>query len=219
MSKATSVVLAQRPNNSVAAVAFEDMSRYQHVGTENTITDVQLASGKWVKSFDGVASGISIPDARVFDLTNRFTIECWIMPTGDGAGDSNRFLVGKDYGNWCLYHDWLTDRVALRLNGLDVLSTSASSISDNIWQHIVVTYDKDAGGTDEAKCYINGVLEDDGNYAIAVSTTADVVGIGRDEEDNDREFLGLIDEVIIRNHTLSQEQIQNRYEATKGWYT
>ena len=46
----------------------------------------------------------------------------------------------------------------------------SGSITAGEWNHISLTYDKDAGGTDEIKLYLNGTQSATGDYATAIST-------------------------------------------------
>ena len=85
---------------------------------------------------------------------------------------------------------------------------NGNSIATNIfagWNHIALTYDKDAGGTDEMKLYINGVEVAVGDYSAAISTNTNNLIIGNASN-------GALDEVRIWNRALSEEEIKTIYE-------
>ncbi|MCH8033065.1 MAG: DUF2341 domain-containing protein [Bacteroidetes bacterium] len=80
----------------------------------------------------------------------------------------------------------------------------SGSITAGEWNHISLTYDKDAGGTDEIKLYLNGTQSATGDYATAISTNnnnlllGDMVG-----------FLGKMDEIRIWNDVRTQQEIRD----------
>ncbi|MCH7774014.1 MAG: DUF2341 domain-containing protein, partial [Bacteroidetes bacterium] len=79
----------------------------------------------------------------------------------------------------------------------------SGSITAGEWNHISLTYDKDAGGTDEIKLYLNGTQSATGDYATAISTNnnnlllGDMVG-----------FLGKMDEIRLWNDVRTQQEIR-----------
>ncbi|MDY6834608.1 MAG: DUF2341 domain-containing protein [Chloroflexota bacterium] len=75
------------------------------------------------------------------------------------------------------------------------------------WNHIVMTYDKDAGGSAEMKLYVNGVEQDSADYSDSIATnTYDLVITA---------FCGgLVDEMRIYNTALSEEEVLERYNET-----
>ncbi|MDI6891269.1 MAG: LamG domain-containing protein, partial [Thermodesulfovibrionales bacterium] len=95
-------------------------------------------------------------------------------------------------------------------------TTAYASINDQAisgaiasgWNHIVLTYDKDAGGTDEIRLYVNGVQKATGDYSTAISTNANNLLIG-----DLIGFNGTIDEVRIYNRALSAAEIKTSYNS------
>ncbi|MCH6575596.1 MAG: T9SS type A sorting domain-containing protein, partial [Bacteroidetes bacterium] len=79
----------------------------------------------------------------------------------------------------------------------------SGSITAGEWNHISLTYNKDAGGTDEIKLYLNGTQSATGDYATAISTNnnnlllGDMVGL-----------LGKMDEIRIWNDVRTQQEIR-----------
>ncbi|NOR85876.1 DUF2341 domain-containing protein, partial [archaeon] len=74
------------------------------------------------------------------------------------------------------------------------------------WNHIALTYDKDAGGTDEMKLYINSVESETADYSTAITTNTDTLVVGNS-------FTGTIDEVRVYNIALTQPEIASTYNT------
>ncbi|MFC2136203.1 DUF2341 domain-containing protein [Bacteroidota bacterium] len=80
----------------------------------------------------------------------------------------------------------------------------SGSINEGEWNHITLTYNKDAGGTDEMKLYINGTETATADYSTAISSNssdlilADMAG-----------FVGLLDEVRIWNDVRTEQEIRD----------
>lgn len=81
--------------------------------------------------------------------------------------------------------------------------TITASISAG-WNHITLTYDKNAGGTEEIKLYVDGTPEATRNYSTAININSNNFLIGD-------LFIGKIDEVRIYNRLLSAEEIRQAY--------
>jgi len=73
------------------------------------------------------------------------------------------------------------------------------------WNHITLTYDKNAGGTDEMKLYVNGVQTATKDYSTAISTNTNNLWVGD-------LFNGTIDEVAIYNRALTADEIADHYK-------
>ncbi len=82
--------------------------------------------------------------------------------------------------------------------------TISGAISSG-WNHITLTYDKNAGGTDEMKLYVNGVQTATKDYSTAISTNTNNLWVGD-------LFNGTIDEVAIYNRALSATEISDHYK-------
>ncbi|MFC1586971.1 DUF2341 domain-containing protein, partial [Planctomycetota bacterium] len=74
------------------------------------------------------------------------------------------------------------------------------------WQHVVLTYDKDAGGIDELKLFINGTQVDSADYANLINGGTEQLRIG-----DMFGFNGLCDEVRISRIVRSPDWITAAY--------
>jgi len=79
----------------------------------------------------------------------------------------------------------------------------SGSITASEWNHICLTYNKDAGGTDELKLYLNGTQSATGDYATAISTNNNNLLLG-----DMAGFIGKMDEIRIWNDVRTQAEIR-----------
>lgn len=82
----------------------------------------------------------------------------------DRAGATEGFLIGITVTN---------SFPIVTLNGGVVSATGASAIDDGNLQFVMMTYDKNAGGTTELKLYINNAQVATGDYSIAIDYAPD----------------------------------------------
>jgi len=158
--------------------------------------------------FDGIDDYISSVDTSSLDLTNAITVSAWIYPT-----DTDDLVIAakRDDSNYAWEFSVSTDasgnKLIGRINSNSYQSLSSASIQENTWTHVAMTYDKDAGGTDEIKTYINGSLDGTYDYSSSISTNDVAVSIGRRLHTVPSYFHGFIDEVKIYNRALTQYEI------------
>jgi len=175
---------------------------------------IQVFDGQSALEFNGQTGCAQCPAAPVLNLTNNFSVEAWIKPTGWGAfpqGGFGRivdktsfavFLIGsrKNYNNFCLAFE------ADHATGSSLSSTPDYSIELGKWQHVAVTY-----GDSVVKIYLNGVEQ---------TLTQTKMPAGELKPHPDRElffgnalnrryaFDGVIDEIRLWNSVLSPAEIQ-----------
>jgi hypothetical protein len=78
-----------------------------------------------------------------------------------------------------------------------------ASIDTRGWNHVVLTYDKDAGANN-LKIYINGILKAQSTLTGAIPAATDNLLLGS-------RFRGELDEIAIYNSASSQSEIKDRY--------
>ncbi|NQV17543.1 MAG: VCBS repeat-containing protein [Armatimonadetes bacterium] len=167
--------------------------------------------------FDGSDSYVLCPSSSSLNLTEAFTIEAWINPTGWGENsafgfgriiDKQRFLflltdsnpVLNDYSIclWLFHEDGSNSRSVAPDN----------SISLNSWQHVAATYD----GISEVKIYVYG--QEQSLFQTAPPTgnildnSADDFIIGNSIGQN-YTFEGTIDELRIWDVVRDEQQIND----------
>lgn len=99
---------------------------------------------------------------------------------------------GSAYGLWAN-----STTVIGRINDEEISAPISAG-----WNHIVLTYDKDAA-SNELKLYVNGALSSQKSYSLSISSTTSNLTIGY--------FNGSFDEVRIFNRVLSPEEINASY--------
>ena len=135
------------------------------------------------------------------DLTNKFTIEAWTQSAAEGNDEA---VIYKD-GSYRLYINDANKLVgSIYYGGIWHEATGATSIFRNgsTWTHVAMTYDKDEGGTEELKVYVNGYIDGTADHSTAVDVTTNNLFIGQGVSGSWMRFDGKIDEVRILNDIM-----------------
>lgn len=208
-------------------------------GLNGTVTNATLTTDRFgntnsAYSFNGTNSFISVPDNNSLDLTNQYTLSCWInipdysvnpsLPDGSGNTDGQRTIFGKP-GNsgWATGYNFTTVPTGLSTS---IASTAAhmsccpneaviSNTSPNLntWYYLVAVYD---GST--LSLYINGSLDNSIQTAFTLDNSAEPLYIGKEftNVNNNwyRWFKGKIDDIGIWNRALAQHEVTALYNAS-----
>ena len=161
--------------------------------------------------FDGTDDGIIISDHSSLDITDAITLSVWVYPLL-GSKNQGLFYKGDLSGSHGPYQMWLTNAAIPKVKvniGTGTTTTSTSELSLNNWHHVVLTYNKDAGGSDEGKIYINGVHDKDINYSTAMTTDSNNLHLGQYHTDNTNEFQGYMCNAAIWSRALSSAEINS----------
>lgn len=174
-------------------------------------------------NFDGVDDYISVPYSSALDTPNGATYSVWIYPTSSGefltrgtsdsgnTPDNPRFYINVSGGQ--IYFDWSSP-------GLDrYVTTSSNSFENNKWINIVGV--AVAGG--RLDVYVNGSL-----CAYQTRSNADTMSSPLPNTNNEiqiggatwlpRYFGGRISSVSLYNRVLTDSEIQQNFNATRGRY-
>lgn len=161
-------------------------------------------------SFDGVNNYIQTGD---FPASSGYSIALWFN-AASASGDP-RLYWGNSSDNAILYIN-----SALKLvfyckssGGVTGYNTSASAISLNVWNHVVLTYN----GT-TANLYINGVYDRSATSASG-SISAFRLNLGTGYNRSSYYYSGKIDDVRIYNHALSEKEVKELAKAKVLHYT
>ncbi|KKN76444.1 hypothetical protein LCGC14_0369530 [marine sediment metagenome] len=226
--------LRRVPNNSVlyypgldgGGATIPDYSGNVNNGTIVGATWVRLPSGLWYLDYDG-NDYVSVDDATSLDITDKVTLLCWAYITinsgrleGLVTKTGNRAGVGGGY--WIEFEDrggagtnenlvklFISDGAAASATGL-----ASNNITATGWHFCVGTYDKDLGGAEEMKVYIDGVSSRTGDYSNAMAANNNKVVIGANDNDAGgfaNHILGRIALPRILNIALTAAQIADIY--------
>jgi hypothetical protein len=179
---------------------------YSVNGHDGTATDVV-----WNKiggTFNGSSSIITIPDDNSLDITNAITIRCLIKPGatseifGRYLAKVNAYLLGQQG----------SDETNIRWEcvGGDVLDSGVGTINVGEYNHVVATYDKDAGA-DNKKIYINGELIASKTLTDPIGTSANALTLG-DIFGGGQAYQGNLEEVEIYNEAKTADWVKYQYQ-------
>jgi len=195
--------------------------------SENSPDGVTWVGGYGIQIADGKAQGSTSDSRKLHDLiklTGEYSIEAWVVPGNvvqegparivsySASTGARNFTLGQSMYNY----DFLHRSSTTDGNGEPALSTAdADEDLQASLQHVVVTFDPING----RRIYVNGVFTDDldataaGNVNDWDDSFAFVLG---NEVSNDRLWQGIIRLVAIHNRALTQEQIQQNFDAGVG---
>jgi len=186
-------------------------------------TDIVGSNNRYSMSFDGVDNYIDVGDDDVFSFgngstDNPFSVSVWVKFTTVGTvGIISKYGTTNSLREWVLYTTNGNIRLLLHDGSKNNYATGSTTLLQDVWYHIVATYDGRGGSTayNGMYIYINGqseTLTGIGGTYVAMQNTTQPVEIGRYQ--NTRHFNGKIDEVGIWNTELSSTQVSEIYSAT-----
>ncbi|NOR67202.1 MAG: hypothetical protein GQ528_07585, partial [Woeseiaceae bacterium] len=184
-----------------------------------------------VLSFDGVDDVVTMVDYKAILGGASRSMSLWFKTDGAGTGPNGRGLFGwgTPAGSgvrWELAINMQGDpRVpgALRINASSGTRTGQTVVTDSEWHHVAVTLDDDGSPTsEEMYVYLDGVEEtySQTNAGVAINTGSDAdVRIGNGVRDDQNGFFsGLIDDVRIYDHALTEAEILAAMAGGTGGY-
>jgi len=151
-----------------------------------------------------------------------YSFSLWMKPTNVATDNQILLaLVGANSGTGIsasLFIPSVDGAVGFHTGGCGQ-NTANGVLSNNQWQHVVVTWR--GGGTIGAgtKMYVNGVEKSTtniyGNCTPNLAAVKIVMGAGWWDADANYPYAGSLDDVRIYNKTLSVTEVQSVYNATK----
>jgi photosystem II stability/assembly factor-like uncharacterized protein len=209
---------------------------YSSLGSYDVTLTVNSPQGNSTKTVTGMVSVIGnecIPDTipgRVLTLaastdyavqrtplnitTNNITISAWIKPTGtqvDNAGilfTASGGATGLNFrsNNQLGYH-WADQASTYGWSG-------GPTVPAGEWSHVALVI-KDGPGVDTATVYLNGIPYFRTGTHNPVAFTSPFQ-IGRDRTNSTRNFVGLVDEVVMYDRALSRAEIRELMNLTRN---
>jgi len=180
-------------------------------------------NGRW---FDATDDVITVPDhtaiTDIFDGGGTFI--AWINPASDGEEDGG--CVARKEAGWLVaVHGEAGGYVNLTLyqffSGNDGQWNFASAIIPiNTFSQVAVTYDNGAVGNDPS-LYFNGVSQTPDEARTPTETRGSDTGedlLVGNRAAGDKAWDNLICEIMVYNRTLTPQEIQHNYLATKWRY-
>ena len=154
--------------------------------------------------------------------TEKFSVSLWFKRLGNSSYRSPQLV-----GNIMLSLSGI-DGTAIQIgsgtSNLEVyMNTLISSgnvqlgrgIEDNIWNHLLLSYDSDASDGYELKFYLNGELKgESGDFGSSLVLSNDYIwrmGIGSQEYPDGGRFIGELDDIRVYSVALGQEMATELY--------
>lgn len=221
----------------VAALRFEDgtgLTATDDVGSwDGSVVGASWSSGRQGGGllFDATPSTnnqyVEIGDVPELSDVSAFTVAFWFHRNTDRTGDANSTNHNIDNVMLAKSSTTSNDNIEIGSTGnsleiyLDTVQhdtntpfTVPNVVYDNLWTHIALTYN--ASRTNEAKIFVNGVLEVStnqwgGNLDQSTGTPL-TLGIARPARtDPWGDFDGLLDEVAIFSRSLTAGEVAEIY--------
>jgi hypothetical protein len=210
----TSGLVAYYPFNGNA----NDESGNGHNGTiiGNVIFDIdRFGVPSSAANFEGSGNKILIPHESSLN-SSEGTWSSWVKFTQTGIWGS---VIHKDtYGSTQDGHLEIMPDMSVQWyiedsSGEPEFAISAAgTVTQNQWIHIVATW-----GTNGMKVYVNGSLVAEKSYTGSINSPGNLtIGCNFDTGDS---IQGLVDDVRIYNHALSECEINQLYNAETAAYT
>ncbi|MCX7771000.1 MAG: DUF1566 domain-containing protein, partial [Proteobacteria bacterium] len=182
----------------------------------NLVNGATFENGKVKQAFSFISFNnyIEVPNQSIGDFgSNPFTIEFWILHRTYNA--NSQYIMGKSHPDAGLGWDIRLNNGKLRLSGINGWPyvynwESNTTLDPNTWYHIAIS-----ASTNLIYVYINGNLEGITTRSN-ISSTTNPFRVGFTTNFGGNSFFGAIDEIVIYDRTLSQQEIQDIYNAGSG---
>jgi hypothetical protein len=163
-----------------------------------------------VLSFDG-NDYLVATDNAVFDQPNTFSLGVWIKPSN--ASTAGEYIIYRS-GSYYIERttpDIIVGAIWYGAAWHTVTSTNATAAS-GVWTHIEMTYDKDAGGSDELKLYLNGILAGSGDNSTAIPDSSSDLYLGSDSTPANY-YSGKMDDFSFYPYALTGDEVRVDYNS------
>ncbi len=159
---------------------------------------------------DGISDYVDCGNAESLNITDKLTISAWVKtvdagdPAGGEMGGQNHYVSKhnsyqfKHRTNLLIFAIWDGSPYATRI--------SIDNSFNGEWHHVVGTYDGVV-----LKTYVDGNLEGDAPHEGDIDLNGLNVNIGKNPNQNDQNFEGAIDEVMIFNRDLTASHVQDLF--------
>jgi len=172
---------------------------------------------------------VDFGDVAAMSSQDAFTVSMWFQRDVDRSDATNHgidniliakshnvnndnFELGTDGGQAEVYLDSTT--------GADATARYGVGVQDDVWHHIVLTYDPARDPADEMELYLDGSLvASDGRWGgnLDQSTGSPLtLGMARPDNQNWGDFDGLMDDVAIWSRAIAPAEIAALYNGGAG---
>jgi hypothetical protein len=172
--------------------------------------------------FDGSNDYVNITNQIQFERTDSFTISAWIRSNNS----NNNQIVNNENSSYRGYQFAINSSGNLIFFLRNTVSTNfigtitIEEILPNKWHFLLVTYDG-SSNANGVNLYANGLLMPKnivGNNLTQTTISDNTTWIGKRSAVSNGPFNGYIPNVQIYNRALTEAEIQQNFEATRGRY-
>ena len=192
-------------------VTTSDSSDYNNIGT--LVNDPIWVNGKIGSAlqFDGFNTYVSVNDSYSLDISSAITLEAWVKSDVNTTDPATRRIIEKEsYSLSASNQAYFKIYVGTVSIGVGYPWTSSDV---GVWHHLVGTYNSE---TRIIRLYQDGVAVASTLVTLPVSNIAtnnSNLIIGASGTTSNR-FDGIIDEVKIYNHALTEAEILQKYQES-----
>jgi len=180
-------------------------------GNDGTINGAPLSiAGPFGNALqlDGASDYVDCGNAESLNITDKLTVSAWVRtvdagdPAGGEMGGQNHYVSKhnsyqfKHRTNLLIFAIWDGGPYATRI--------SIDNSFNGEWHHVVGTYDGSV-----LKTYVDGNLEGEAPHAGSIDLNGLNVNIGKNPNQNDQNFEGAIDEVMIFARDLTASHVRD----------
>jgi len=168
--------------------------------------------------FDGTDDYVSVPKQTAFVNVSQFTLMAWMKRRV--VGSKVVCHQGADLNNDVSFELWNDGAAYFEVgNASNSYATIGNTSTD--WQYLTMVFDgTQTGNSNRLKCYINGSLLGviyNGTIPSTTSNTDSIFAVGNTQGSGyNNPSDGNIAQVLIYNRALSDTEVLQNYNATKG---
>lgn len=193
-----------------------DSSPQQNNGTYTN--GVVLASsgpypgpGNKAANFDGSDDYVTMPNEKLYDLTDAITVAAWIKV--DAFDDTDQAIVSKGNNAWSLQRDGNNNGVSFYCRNLSTDTVASTvNVNDGRWHYVAGVY---TGS--QLQIYVDGILSNSVSSTGSIRENNRAVDIGRCNQGGGREFDGSIHDVRLYSRALSAAEVAELYGLIGHW--
>lgn len=165
--------------------------------------------GSGALEFDGTDDFVEVKTPNSIDnISSVTTWAAWVRP-GDVTKD--QMFLSKQSANYLRIRSDSKPFLSFNIGGAQQTLSGNQVLSNNNWYHLLATYDGS-----EMRIFVNGALDNRKNASGALNFNSGDFEIGRYSSADPRAFVGRIDEVKIYDRALSEDEVQDEYNASNS---
>ncbi len=153
-------------------------------------------------TLDGVDAYVDCGNGDSLNIPETITISAWVNPADANNGEHNPYVTKGDHCYALKHHSDGSIEFVIYDGGWFGAHLPVDESFNGEWHHVAGTYD----GLN-VRLYVDGVLRQAIEHTGDIDAATFNVNIGRNTENTDRLYEGLIDEVRIYNGVLSAAEI------------